>query len=96
MRTQLLTVTALVFCITISAQTKKWSIYECVDYALENNISLKQQTLNSELAQEDITSAKGNFLPDLRGSANQNWNFGSSIGQMVLVFLEILEEQVLG
>ena len=70
-----------ILCLNLNAQTKKWSIYECVDYAIENNISLKQQVLNSEAAEEDIIAAKGNFLPNLSASVNQNWNFGSSIGQ---------------
>lgn len=81
MRTKFLTIAAFIGIISLNAQTKKWSIYECIDYAIENNISIKQQTLNTDLAQEDINSAKGNFLPDLRGNASQSWNFGSSIGQ---------------
>jgi len=81
MRTRILMVFAFVGFLSTQAQTKKWSIYECIDYAIENNISLKQQTLNAELSQEDIRAAKGNFLPGLSGSASQNWNFGSSIGQ---------------
>lgn len=81
MRTRILTVFVFIGILSINAQTKKWSIYECIDYAIENNISLQQQVLNAELAQEDVKSAKGSFLPDLRGSASQSWNFGSSIGQ---------------
>ena len=81
MRTRILTVFVFIGFLSINAQTKKWSIYECIDYAIENNISINQQTLNAELAQEDINSAKGNFLPDLRGNASHSYNFGSSIGQ---------------
>lgn len=79
MRTRILTVFVFIGILSINAQTKKWSIYECIDYAIENNISIKQQTLNADLAQEDINAAKGNFLPNLSGSASQSWNFGSSI-----------------
>ncbi|MFK5879678.1 MAG: TolC family protein [Flavobacteriaceae bacterium] len=79
MRTRILTVFVFIGFLSMNAQTKKWSIYECIDYAIENNISLKQQTLNQDLAQEDVNSAKGNFLPNLSGNASQSWNFGSSI-----------------
>ncbi|PCI08751.1 MAG: transporter [Flavobacteriaceae bacterium] len=79
MRTKLLVVAAFILCLNLNAQTKKWTIYGCIDYALENNISLQQQVLNSELAQEDINSAKGSFLPNVNGSASQSWNFGASI-----------------
>lgn len=63
--------------ISAFAQEKEWSLEECVNYALENNISIKQTELDTKTADQDLISAKGNFLPDLNGSAAQNWNFGS-------------------
>lgn len=76
--------TILVFlflCLTISAQNKKWTLQECVNHALENNITVKQSQLDTEIAQENIVSAKGNFLPSINGSTSGNLNFGSYIGQ---------------
>ena len=70
------TFTALSF-----AQEKKWGLEECVNYALENNISVKQSELDNELAVENIRTAKGNFLPGVNASASQNFNFGSYIDQ---------------
>jgi len=32
------------------AQTKKWTIQECVDYALKNNISIKQSELDLKIS----------------------------------------------
>jgi len=58
------------------AQDKKWTLKECVDYALENNISVRQNQLdlqNSELGKKD---AFGNFLPSLNASASHSWNIG--------------------
>lgn len=81
MRTKIVTILAVVFFMTLQAQDKKWSLQECVDYALENNISIKQQELNSELVAENVLTARGNYYPSLFGSATQNWNFGSYIGQ---------------
>jgi len=81
MRTKIVTILAFVFFITLSAQEKKWSLEECVQHALDNNISIKQQELSSELVEEDIVTSKGNFYPSLYGSATQGWNFGSYIGQ---------------
>ncbi|SNR55813.1 outer membrane protein [Lutibacter agarilyticus] len=81
MRTKIVTILAVVFFMTLNAQDKKWSLQECVDYALENNISIKQQELNTELVGENVLTARGNFYPSLNGSATQNWNFGSYIGQ---------------
>lgn len=60
---------------------KKWTLKECVDHAMEHNISVKQSVLDVDLAQQDVISARGNFLPSLSASASQNYNFGSFIGQ---------------
>jgi len=62
--------------IQVNAQNKKWTLQECVAYAIENNISVKQSALdieNSDIAKSD---AIGNFLPSLNGSAGNSWNTG--------------------
>lgn len=62
--------------VTLTAQNKKWTLQECVAYAIENNISVKQSELdieNSDIAKSD---AIGNFLPSLNGSAGNSWNTG--------------------
>lgn len=79
MRTKIVTILVFVFFTTINAQDKKWTLQECVNYALDNNISIKQQELSKDLIEEDITIAKGNFYPSLNASASQNYNFGSFI-----------------
>ncbi|WP_072401008.1 TolC family protein [Flaviramulus basaltis] len=71
----------LLVAVSSFAQQKKWTLQECVDYALENNISIKQSSLDIEISEENITSAKGNFLPNVSGSTSGNFNFGSYLGQ---------------
>lgn len=77
----LIVATVLLFTLAASSQAKQWTLQECVNYALENNITVKQTALDAELSDQDLIIAKGNFLPDLSGNASQNWNFGSFIGQ---------------
>ncbi len=79
MRTKIVSILAFVLFINANAQDKKWTLQECVNYALDHNISIKQQELSKELVEEDITIAKGNFYPSVNSSASQNWNFGSFI-----------------
>lgn len=83
MNRNIVTTVLLTIFISISgfAQDKKWGLEECVNYALENNISIKQTALDTDLADQDLKSAKGNFLPNVNASASQDWNFGSFIGQ---------------
>ena len=55
---------------------KKWTLQECVNYALENNISVKQSELDVELAELGRRDAIGNFLPNVNASATNSWNTG--------------------
>lgn len=71
----------LLMCLSLSAQNKIWTLQECVDYALEHNLTVKQSVLDAKTAEEEINTARGNFLPNLSGNASQNYNFGSFIGQ---------------
>lgn len=69
-------ITMLICCVTIQAQSKKWTLEECVKYAIKNNISIKQSELDSKTALIDKKGAVGNFLPSLNASASHSWNIG--------------------
>ncbi len=58
---------------------KKWTLRECVEYALENNISVKQSELDLENAKLNKMDAIGNLLPTLNGNASYTTNTGASI-----------------
>ena len=58
------------------AQSKKWTLEECVNYALENNISIKQSELDTQIASVDKKTAIGNFLPSINVTTNHSWNIG--------------------
>jgi outer membrane protein len=57
---------------------KKWTLKECVQYALENNISVKQSELDVQAAEIDKLTALGNFLPSLNASSGIRENTGLS------------------
>lgn len=58
--------------------TKQWSLVECIDYAIENNIELKQQEQARENQEVALHTSKHSWLPDLNGGVNQNFDFGRS------------------
>ena len=60
------------------AQPKKWTIEECVEYALKNNISIKQSELDIKLANIDKSSAIGNFVPNLNSTFSHSWSIGAN------------------
>jgi len=65
---------ALVF--SSNAQVKKWTLQECVEYALKNNISIKQSELDAKSANIDKKLAVGNFLPNINAGGSHSWNIG--------------------
>lgn len=73
-------VSILIVLIAISsqAQQKKWTLIECVQYALDNNISVKQSELDVEAADIDRLTALGNFLPTMSASSGVSENTGLS------------------
>ena len=62
--------------VTLTAQNKNWTLQECVAYAIENNISVKQSELEIENSDISKSDAIGNYLPSLNGSAGNSWNTG--------------------
>lgn len=57
-------------------QTKKWTLQECVEYALKNNISIQQTDLDNKTAAVEKTAAIGGFLPNVNANASHSWNIG--------------------
>ena len=56
---------------------KKWTLKECVDHVIENNISVKQVENNLFINDQDIIAAKGQFLPGAALNLSQNLNLGN-------------------
>lgn len=69
----------LIVSISLNAQTKQWTLQECVNHALENNISVKQSQLELEFTEADKLQAIGNFLPSLNANMNASKNTGLSL-----------------
>ena len=65
----------LIFCTNINAQ-KSWTLKECVERALEKNISIKQTELNFTEAELNKKNAIGNFIPNFNIGSSHSWNVG--------------------
>ena len=51
---------------------KKWTLQECIDYALTHNIQLKKNEIQRLSAEEDVLQSKAELLPSLNASTNQS------------------------
>ena len=61
------------------AQDRLWNLRECCDYAVEHNISIKQQENQCRQQELELSTAKNARLPDLNGSLGQNFSFGRGL-----------------
>ena len=65
--------------LTSGAQPRIWNLRECCDYAVEHNISIKQQENACRQQELQLSTSKNSRLPDLSASAGQNFSFGRGL-----------------
>ena len=71
MRKFLIILMTLLATTAVQAQ-KKWTLQECIDYAMENNISLQKTRLTRRTATETLRQAEAALFPTLSASTNQS------------------------
>lgn len=73
---------------SLISQQKVWSLGECVGYAIDNNIQIKQQVIQTEFQKNSLDLAKFKLLPSLNGSASHNYSFGRALDQTTYQYTE--------
>ena len=63
-------------------QQKLWSLTDCINYAVNNNITVKKTQLGQQTAAINLDQAKSNRLPAVSGNISANANHGSVINQI--------------
>ena len=56
-----------------------WDLKQCIDYAIEHNLTVKQQEATRDQNEIELNTAKWSRLPNLNGSASHSFNFGRSL-----------------
>jgi outer membrane protein len=56
-----------------------WSLEDCINHALENNLQIKQRMLSVDLARENLLQTRANQFPNLNANASHGYNFGRTI-----------------
>ena len=59
----------------LSTSTRQWTLQQCIDYAMENNITLQKSKLQKQSASEDLKGAKAALLPTVSASTNQSLGY---------------------
>ncbi len=77
----------LVFLLSMPVKSQEfWSLDRCINYAVENNIQLRQQSLLSEAARNNLNQSKIGLLPSLNTGINQSFRFGRSVDPLTYEF----------
>ena len=58
---------------------QSWTLRQCCDYAVEHNISIKQQDNQRKQRDVQLSTAKNSRLPDLSASASESFSFGRGL-----------------
>ncbi|TVQ86637.1 MAG: TolC family protein [Bacteroidetes bacterium] len=75
-------ITALFFVVFLPSKIpaqNAWSLQDCIDYAVQHNIEIKQQILNEEASRHDLEQSYANFFPSLNAQGSQGFSFGRSV-----------------
>ena len=75
------TVAAIALIANMQAQNKKWSLKECIDYAILHNIEVKQSQNRIKSLKVERNTLKSSFLPNLNVGASQRFSFGRALNQ---------------
>lgn len=75
--------TILIVCVMatgygIQAQ-EAWSLQKCIEYAIEHNLSIKQQEASRNQSEVELNTAQWSRLPNLNGNVGQSFNFGRAL-----------------
>ncbi len=70
------------------AQDKKiWTLKECIDHALQNNLNVKRSLLSVEGSQVNLDQSKFQMLPSLNGGSTFGYNWGRNIDPTTNLFI---------
>lgn len=79
----LITVALVTGCLRVSA--KQWTLQECIDYAMQNNIQLQKSRIQQQSSNESVKGARAALLPSLSASTNQQFGYTPFMESQVYV-----------
>jgi len=76
----------LPFAAGAQSPSQGWSLQQCVDYALANNITVLQADINVEISKVNVLQSKANVLPAVNGTFSHAYNYGRTIDRFTNQF----------
>jgi len=63
------------------SQQKVWTLDECIYHAIDNNLQIKRQSLQTRIQKNSLDQSRLNILPTLNASGSENISWGRSLDQ---------------
>lgn len=63
----------------LGAQSKVWTVNECIQYALDKNIQVQKAQVSNDISEINLNYAKSAWYPSLSGSARENFNWNNQL-----------------
>jgi outer membrane protein len=73
-------------CLFSQEKEKSWSLQQCIEFALKNNIQIKQNILNEKLSKATLLQNKAQLLPNLSGNVSHSYNNGKKVDPFTNAF----------
>jgi len=86
---QIIALAFFLFVLSLSSviAQKVWTLEECVEYALKNNIQIQQSRLQTQAAAVDLLQSKLDFAPSANAGTNLNYNWGRNIDPVTNIYV---------
>lgn len=73
----------------VRSQEKIWTLEECIQYAIDNNIQIKQQVLQTRFQENNLNQSKLTLLPSINGQASHNFSFNRTLDQTTYQYVDL-------
>lgn len=88
MKTAIITLFVLVVSLNLPAQNT-WTLEQCIDYALENNIQVKQQQIVVEQNKNNLAQSKYALLPSVNASGGYYFGWGRTLNYSTNQYVDV-------
>ena len=89
MRTLSLFTTLFLFSQAIFAQEKRWTLGDCISYAIEHSQSIERQSAQNEIYKQNLMSSIINQAPDIRANVGAQSNYGRSLDYSTNTYINV-------
>jgi len=69
-----------------AASQEVWSLEDCISYAMENNIQIKQSVLNTRYNENQLKQARMGQIPNLNANGNYTYSWGRALDETTYTF----------